>query len=233
MSAKTYCRKTAAFAGYLIQNIPGDLNEVTMDWWMNSPEEMKKFLSGLKASATAAKLSPRLSVFATISLGAIAGKKTAECFTLGQRYSYRDRDFDDWPTTSQSGSGACIITTLVLARDWTFAEAAAKVLGIPDDHSLSLVRLGQRLIEAGYTMTLAQAEEMVEATERGYVTGMNTYSRGNFFFVETGNPQEPVSVVGVFRKEQQWVAFVNCLYSDKRWSADDRLLVHNFGAPKP
>ena len=39
MSAKTYCKKTAAFAGWLIQNVPEDLDEETMDNWMNNPTD--------------------------------------------------------------------------------------------------------------------------------------------------------------------------------------------------
>lgn len=63
MSAKTYDRKTAAFGGYLIQNVPADLDEETMDGWMNNPDAMKKFMAGLKPPETLpAKQPPLLSV---------------------------------------------------------------------------------------------------------------------------------------------------------------------------
>mgnify|MGYP001591697062 FL=1 len=48
MNAKAYCKKTAAFAGWLVQNVPSN---VDMDRWMNDPEGTKKVLSGFKTSA--------------------------------------------------------------------------------------------------------------------------------------------------------------------------------------
>src|SRR3989344_8116061 len=73
MNAKTYCKKTAAFAGWLIQNVPADLDEETMDNWMNNPDGTKKFLSGLKPpEAVSAKPISLFSVVATTQLdGAI------------------------------------------------------------------------------------------------------------------------------------------------------------------
>ena len=47
MSAKAYDKKTAAFAGWLIQNIPDTLTDEIMDGWMNNPTATKKFLAGL------------------------------------------------------------------------------------------------------------------------------------------------------------------------------------------
>lgn len=47
MSTKTYDKKTAAFAGFLIQNIPADLSEEMMDGWMQNPQALKKLLAGL------------------------------------------------------------------------------------------------------------------------------------------------------------------------------------------
>lgn len=165
------------------------------------------------------------SVVATTNLGAVAGKKTKRCFPLGPRYAYRDDNFDSWLPANQPKADPCVIATLAPAKDWTLAEGAAAILGIgagPD-----IVLLGKLLIEHGHTMTLAQAEKMVEATERGKQTDMRTNDYGNFFFVETDNPEDPVSVGYVYRAERAWYARVNRLGRGGRWSAGGRLLVRN------
>lgn len=164
------------------------------------------------------------SIIPTFQLGAVKGKKTKKCFPR-PRYVYRDADFDNWLSADQPDANACVITTLGLSRDWMFAEAAAKVLGIGAGSNVIL--LGIALIENGHTMTLAQAEEMVEATERGEETGMRTDGWGNFFFVETGDPKEPVSVGCVYRGERDWGASVYRLGYGHRWYAARRLLVRN------
>src|SRR3989338_5595935 len=190
MSAKTYCKKTAAFAGWLIQNVPADLDEETMDNWMNNPNGTKKFLSGLKPPKPT-KPVPLFSVVEMIRLGAVAGKLTKQCFT-GDRYAYRDSDFDNWLPANQPNADACVITTLAPSRGWTFAKAAATVLGV--SANMPVKTLGELLIKHGHTITLSQDEEMVEKTERGANTGMRTDGWGNFAFVETGDPANPLSV---------------------------------------
>ncbi len=231
MDAKTYDKKTAAFAGYIIQNIPADLDEETMDGWMNNPDGTKKFLSGLKPPKTLpVKPTPLLSVVAPTNLGAVAGKKTAKCFS-DSRYAYRDTDFDNWLPKNQPNADACVITTLAPSRDWTFAEVAATVLGI-GGVGTDIKLLGEALIENGHTMTLAQTEEMVEKTEAGEKTGMKTDGYGNFCFVETSDPKNPVSVGSVYRVRREWRADVVRLDFGFRWVAVNRLLVRNLDASK-
>jgi len=227
MDAKTYCKKTAAFAGYIIQNIPSDLDGDAMDGWMNNPEATKKFLSGLKPPEMApAKPTPLLSIIATTQLGAVAGKLTRKCF-VGQRWRKggRDKDFDNWLSANQSSAEKCAISTLAPSRDWMFEEGAATILGI--GVGTDIVLLGKALIENDHTMTLAQAEEMVEKTERDEKTGMLTDGYANFFFVETGDEKNPVSVAHVSRDDSRWSAYVFRLVRGYRCYAARRLLVRN------
>lgn len=230
MDAKTYCKKTAAFAGWLIQNVPGDLDEETMDSWMDNPDRTKKFLSGLKPPKPApAKPIQLFSVFATTPLDAVAGKPTKKCFT-DSRWGYRDPDFDNWLRADQFDADACVITTLAPSRSWTFVEAAQAVLG--DANTTDTVALGNELIRRGHPLTLPQDEEMVEKTENGVKTGMSVDAYGNFCFVETGNPENPVSVARVHRDDPRWRADVGRLGNGSRWYAGHRLLVRNLDASK-
>ena len=197
---------------------------------MNNPEGTKKFLSGLKPEAVPTKPVPFLSVIATTNLDALDSKKTSDCFPKS-RYVYRDGDLDNWLPTNQPKADACVVTTLAISQDWTFAEAAAKVLGVGAGSGVKF--LGEALIANGHTMkSLAQVEEMVEATERGDKTMMRTDGYGNFAFVETGDPENPVSVGNVFRGGRGWDARVGRLGRDDRWDADNRLLVRNLDASK-
>lgn len=170
------------------------------------------------------KQSP-FSVTATTNLVALGEKKTAACFPKS-RYIHRDGDFDNRLPATQPKADTCTISTLAFTKDWTFAEAAAKVLGIGAGTSIKL--LGKALIENGHTMkSLAQAEIMVEKTERGDETGMRTDGYANFFFAETGNEDNPVSVGYVSRGGRDWSADVSSLGSGRRWSTGSRLLVRN------
>ncbi|MHB8660882.1 MAG: hypothetical protein ACYC75_03055 [Minisyncoccota bacterium] len=174
---------------------------------------------------------PFCSVIATTQLGAVGGKKTSKCFTNPSRYYYRDDDFDNWLPANQSEADACVISTFEFKKDWMFEEAAAKVLGFSAAGTNSKL-LGETLIENGHTITLAQAEEMVEKTERGEQTGMRTEGYANFFFVETGNEDEPVSVARVGRDDSRWYADVYRLDIGRRSDAGHRLLVRNLDASK-
>jgi hypothetical protein len=80
MSAKTYDRKTAAFAGYVIQNIPALLDERTMDQWMDNPSAMKRFLAGLVSGETK-KL---LKFLWSVSLPAVATFVASDKFREGK-----------------------------------------------------------------------------------------------------------------------------------------------------
>ena len=148
-------------------------------------------------------LKPLLSIVATTHLGATNSKKTSKCFT-GQPWSYRDGDFDNWLQKDQPNADTGVISTLAVSRTWLFAEAARALPGV--EQTVDIAALGRSLIACGYTMTLVQAEEMVETTERGEKTGMRTNRYGNFFFVETGNPNDPVSVGFVHRDRRVWDA---------------------------
>lgn len=231
MNTKAFDKKTAAFIGFLIQNIP-ELDDETMNNWMNNPDATKKFLSGLKPPEAIPVKPPLFSIVATINLGTVGGKKTKKFFT-GPRWVYRDSDFDNWLPADQPKSAACIITTLALSRNWTFAEAAVALLGIIGiDVDSDVATIGNLLIKQGHTMTLAQAEGIVEKTERGEKTEMRTDGYGNFFFVETGDPKKPVSVGYVNRGERDWYAHIRRLGRDNSWDVGNRLLVRNLDASK-
>ncbi len=172
---------------------------------------------------------PLLSVVATTNLGAVVNKKTTKCF-LRPRYTYRDNDFDNWLPANQPKADACAIATLAPSRCWRFAESVAAILGIGAGTDISL--LGKLLVEHGYTMTLVQVEEMVEKTENGVKTEMRVDGYGNFFFAETGNPRNPVSVGRVYCSGCAWRARAYSFGAGLHWLADDHLLVRNCGTSK-
>ena len=229
MSAKTYNKKTAAFIGFLIQNIPADFTEEDMQEWMNNPDAMKRFLSGLRPQESTVEAGPLFTVIATTNVDAVAGKKTAECFT-GSRWAYRDSDFDNWLAKSQSGAPKCAVTALGFSKGWSFIEAVRALPNAPQTDDV--VELGNWLIERGCTLEPQQVEDRVEATERSENTGLRTDGFGNFFFVETGDVKNPVSVGHVYRDGRDWNANVYRLDDDDRGYSDDRLLVCNLDTLK-
>ncbi len=88
MDAKTNDKKIAAFARFLIQNVPGDLTDEIMQGWMDNPSAMKRFLAGLVSPKNDSHIvqSRFSSVIATTPLGKATGKSTKDCFTDSSRY---------------------------------------------------------------------------------------------------------------------------------------------------
>ena len=173
---------------------------------------------------------PLFSISTITNLGSVDGKKTKRCF-IGDRWCHRDKNFDNLLGETQPSTGPCTIATLVFSQEWTFVETAATILGIGVDTDAKL--LGQLLIKRGHTITLPQSEEMMEKTNRGEKTDMCTDGYGNFFFVETGNQENPVSLGRVYGEERAWFADIGMISHDRRWFAASRLLLRNPEALKP
>ena len=165
---------------------------------------------------------PLFTFVTTTQLGPTGEKKTSKCFT-GALYVHRDFDFNTWLPAKQSPTMASIVTTLASSRDWTFIQAAALVLGVSTE--TSVITLGNLLKERGHTMTLVQAEDMVERTERAEKTGLLTDGGTNFFFVEDEDGR--ISVGRVVREVRGWGTYVYSLGSRGVWGYDNRFLISN------
>ena len=228
MSAKAYDKKTAAFAGFLIQNVPV-LTDEGMDRWMNDPDGIKKFLSGLNTSIAAIPTAkpPTLALVKTTSLGEVTGKKTNKCFT-GKRWVYRDGDIDRWLPVGQPGqeeSLACVYQ-LQNPQGTTFREMAAAALKLGSGTSLDL--LAKALKENNLTFTLSAIEQLVERQEGGEDVGLRTDGYANLAFVEDSDGS--VSVLSVRRDRGRWYGYVYRLDYDSWWDAGFRLLLRNSDA---
>lgn len=222
MDMETYAKTTAAFAAFILQSIPENLTVDVMEDWMNDPEGTKNLLSGLNPDVI-------FRIVATTALEAVVGKPTEKCFT-DLPWKYREKDIDHKLPVNQPRADACVITTLALSNGWSLAEATSNISSI--GASSNVKRLGNALIARKYTMTLVQAERMVEETIRGG-TGMCTDFHGNFFFTETGDKNEPVLAEllmgGYDRWEPSWNAYAPRRLGDNvRLNSYVRLLVPNF-----
>lgn len=137
-------------------------------------------------------------------------KLTKNCFTRSSWY-YRDSDLDAWLPKKQPAQEGKVMV-IIRDKEQTFLEMAQQYLGTTDPEKIK-----------PYCLTLPMAEKMVE--ERSAELRTDDYT--NFFFVETGNEEEPVSVARVYRDGPRWYASVDRLGSDRRWHAGPRLLVCN------
>lgn len=243
MSAKAYDKKTAAFAGYVIQNIPADLTDEIMDGWMNNPAAMKSFLAELAPPKTGAlaKRKPLLTVIATTNLDAVKGKKTTQCFrggdSLVDRSSSCFSDFAILLSTDQSDTGECIIAACeITSDDLRFAEAVQVLSGVKQ--TINIACLGRSLIANGYTVTLPQIEKVIEYTAHGKETGLRKGNIGYFFFVETGNEENPVSICSVSSSlhhdlptDRFWYADLEEIY-DRPWKPFYRFFIRSLDVSK-
>lgn len=232
MSTKTYDKKTAAFAGFLIQNIPADLDEETMDGWMQNPQALKRLLAGLvpavESSAKVAKKTPFTMVVST-QVPAMAAKSTGGCLK-GYIWKYTKPDFDAWLPKNQQERSEQLVTVIRPEKTCTFIEFAQAVVGVTTN---DVKVLGDLLIQRGHTLTLTQAEHLAERTEAGETTGLRTDGCANFFFVETEKKDLLVAVGNVHRVGVgYWRAYAGMLGRNARWDVDHRFLLCNEHASK-
>lgn len=149
-----------------------------------------------------------------ITLSAPA-KATKNCF-VGSNWLHRDSDFDSWlPKTQPAQQGE--ITVITRDKEQTFLEMAQEYLGTTDPEKIK-----------PYCLTLPMVEKMIEERREE----LCTEGWANFFFVETGKEEEPVSVAHVRRDAPGWSADVGRFGDDGRWHAGPRLLVRNLDASK-
>ncbi|OYV63215.1 MAG: hypothetical protein B7X03_02635 [Parcubacteria group bacterium 21-58-10] len=200
-----------------------------------SEEEAKRFLRREdpfvqpKVSARSAGVATPFPVIATTMLSLVTGKPTKKCFPRS-RYAYRGGEIDDWLPKEQPETLVCVITTFAPPLKATFVEWAAAILSVPVNTPTRA--LGSLLVERGHTMTLVQAEDMMEQTKKGGLTGVRTDGWDNFFFVETGNEDDPVSVARISFSKSRWEAGVLRFNSSFEWAAGHSLLVRSSDASK-
>jgi len=167
---------------------------------------------------------------ATTELGAVGAKRTEECLT-GPRWNCRDKTLIRQFPVNQPKRDACVITTLAPSYAWTFAEAAVAVVGLRADANIGPGLLGEFLIKYRKTLTLAQVEKMAEGTmamRDDEYAAMRVDGLTNFAFVETGNKNNPVAVIGVCRRAfRTWNARVREFIDGSVQINGDRLIVPN------
>lgn len=223
MSTKTYDKKTAAFAGFLIQNIPADLSEEAMDGWMQSPQALKRLLAGLL---------PAVGLFIKLTstlVPATATKLTEDCFRAPM-WKYRDSRFGTWIDKIQLRRAVQMVTVIRPEKSWTFIEFAQAVLGVATS---DVKELGNLLIVGGHTLTVTQAEALAESVEAGEDIGLNVEGRANYFFVETVDKDVPVEIGQVTYSElRDWRAGLDLLNDARRRGVDYRFLLCNADASK-
>ena len=169
------------------------------------------------------------SVVATTELGPVGGRHTKMCLT-GSRYAFHDPDFRNWLPKEQAAAGGCVITALSPSQCWVFMSVVNFVLGTGVDTGTA--ELGKLLVKGGHLMTLVQAEEMVERTEKGEDTGLRTDVYGNFFFTKISDPKNPVAVCRLSRDGRLWQDSLHRLDNGMRQAPHSRILIPNLDVSK-
>ncbi len=137
------------------------------------------------------------SIVGTINLAQTGGKPAEKCFT-GPLWAPRNNGL--FAKSVAKPKDACVITVLAPLRNWSFVVAAAIIL--KRYQNTQTREIGKLLINKGHTVTLAQAEKLIEATHgQNEVTGMCGGVFNNFLFMETGIPTNPVTVCGFSCRE--------------------------------
>ncbi len=200
MSAKAYHKPTAAFFGYVGQNLSGQMTDEDMAYWQDHPDELKLFLSGLVRER--ARQAPRFELVAQTQLDATSSQPTTECFR-DERWEYRDASLNTRFSAQQPETPVCTLAALMPVTHWNQSGAVRAVLGTSETRVDQLARL---LAESPYVLTFPQIEQLVRLTEDGQDTGLlRHHGEGrNSFFVKTGNPRKPVECCQIFGNRGKW-----------------------------
>lgn len=238
-STKAYDKKTAAFIGFLIQNVPTLSNE-QMTEWMENPSALKNILNELVQGVPSTGMHHLFfSHFHSWKLAAISSKLTAECC---ERWMTQFNGFDDsqWFMETQPSTPACTVTAFVPKRKRNVVEFAQAVLGTRET---DLYTLSNEIIARGHSMTLAQAEKLGEDTAREEVTGLvitevdKLENKGfllnrdlsNFFLLETGDVQLPLMVGRVTgNDENDWDMGMYGFNETVEFGKTSRFLIRNW-----
>ena len=180
-------------------------------------------------------LPPFFSIFARTDIPKIASRRTEECFSAPYACRINNDRLRLLPA-NQPEADACVITTLVPQQDVLFAEWAALLLEVSVSTDIALL---EGLVKKhGYILTLAQAEFMVEVTERKLmVPRRRTNDWSIFFFVM--NEDSSISVVRFFRygcrlgRDGHRVLDILHLGNSHSRHAEKYLLVPNLNMPSP
>lgn len=167
-----------------------------------------------------------------IAVPAIAGKKTAACFTNKSRYAYRDSDLDKWLPKNQPAQPAGRFSVQRMKKSATFAQATRDFLGAPD--TATVAELARILLETGAVTTLPAIESLIERQENGEDVGLRTDGWGNFFPVEEDENKKDsaVSVVCAHRRDVgQWGVSVYRLGYDDACHGGYRFFFRNTDTP--
>lgn len=162
-----------------------------------------------------------LTLIKTITVPAVAGKKTSDCFTDKSRYCYRDPDLGAWLPKNQPDQPERNFSVQQLSKDGTFKQAVESFLETSGD----VETLAGLLKERGCTTTLPVIESLIERQEGGEDVGLRTNGYANFFFVE--DKDGSVSVVRAYRSGGRWRVGVRRLGDGGVWGADGRFFFRN------
>jgi len=226
-NAKAYDKKTAAFIGFLVQNIP-EISDESMNFWIDNPEALKRKLRGLNIKSQKVRQSFQFRTVdaVTTDLDAIPGKKTRLCFS-DSWYSYRSDKINSLLPENQLRTEGCFIQSLALPKGITtatFVELSIAFLNVSKDTPVRTLR--NFLKARDHTMTLPQIEKMVEITKRGLTTGIKTkIGEDNFFFSE--NRELKISVVRVSNNGSGWIVDLFDFEDGHQWPSSSHLLVRN------
>ncbi len=192
MSAKAYDKHTAAFAGFVIQHIPADLDGTTMQGWMDNPSAMKKFLSGLRPEEPARSWREEGDViyFSVTSDGSTGEDwiKRLECkgFRVGE-YAKQVLRSPDFKSTSGVTTEVAVLKGIIFDNGRTTKKIRAQVekcrLGKPNAELACLIRekfTDEEIKAMGLWQIVPMHEPINDSTGTPYLLSVGRLGEGRW-----------------------------------------------------
>lgn len=158
----------------------------------------------------------------TITIPAVSGKRTRDCFANDSLYFHTDSRLYDWFPKDQPDWTESKIVGKQLLRKAEFEKVAQYFLGQSVDSKMIAYLLKRRRA----ITTLPVIERLIERQEAGEDIGLQIHNFANFFFVE--GKDGSVLIVQMQRISGRWHTNCHHIYRLGIWHAGNRFF---FGIP--
>ncbi len=216
----------------LILNSMPEVDENIRRIWMNNPEEMERYLSGLSCAPGCTYVQSFISPISSMEVGFVEKKRTKDCFSdpfWVKRCCEIEFLDEEYPEAQP-----CEVSTLAFSKEWTFVEALDALLsaeGVKGKKSCDWI--GHFLIENEHVLNPAQVEEVLDLSVFGdSIKRVCTHSFGTFCFIPTTRASDPVAVGEINYAVDGWMFEMYSLKHPAPWSTGYRLLMRDIDTRK-
>jgi hypothetical protein len=205
------------WGSWLAECTPADMSREDMSAW-----QQNKIATRRKLASFLPPKGPLFKHVIDMTIGPMDARPTSACL-FSSLWKNRPEEFGKWLLPDQPATSTCRLTVLDTRWPATYQDWAAALLQVRSyTREAELERL---LLERGYTLSLPQAERLVQRADQWITSGLVLGEPGNFLL--TPNAVGGISVVNIRCDAQHWEPYLKGFSSEHPRVAGCRLIVVN------